>query len=281
MKPLALNKIRSAKKTGLYSLLVIIAIIVPWHSPLFAHEPIFGVGPHTMYEGGIGIEIEGELSKDESINNYEMEYGITPDFTATIKIPVVFVHGEDKNYSGLGDISLRFKWRFIRIDAPGASDGVALVGGIKFPTGTSGSSEPTGTGSTDFLTAITYGHESLRWYWWTDVWYLITTEGAGINRGDIFFYDAAFGVRPWILSYEQPDLVVLLEINGRHTGKSRRGDKIIPDTGGNLITAGPAILFSYRNYMFKGGIAFPVTWSLNGSQSRPHTEGVIGIEGHF
>lgn len=276
-----MEQIRIIKNISISLFAGILTIILCNSSPLFAHEPLFGVGPHTMYKGGIGIEIEGELSEDESINNYEIEYGVTPDLTTTLKVPVVYIHEGKKHYSGIGDISFRFKWRFIRKDAPGASDGIALVGGIKLPTGTSGGSEPTGTGSTDFLAAITYGHESRRWYWWTDMRYLITTEGAGINRGDIFFYDAAFGVRPWLLSYEQPDLVILMEVNGKHTGKSRRGNVILSNTGGDIISIGPAILFSYRNYMLKGGIAFPAEWSLNGSQSRPPVEGIIAIEGHF
>lgn len=259
--------------------MVLVGGVLPWSAA--AHEPIFGVGPHTIFQGGVAIEVEGEFSEHEITNAYELAYGITPDLTVTSRLPLVYINEDDADRFGVGDALLRLKWRFLRIDSPGAQDSMAIVGGVKLPTASTAGDRPLGTGSTDGLSALTYGHEGRRWYWWLDARYLLTTQGEGINRGDVFFSDAALGVRPWLLRYEEPDLVLLAEGNGRHIGTARTAGQDVPNTGGDIVTAGPAIFFTYRNYGLKAGVAVPVWWSLNGTEPDPGIEGVAALEGHF
>lgn len=271
----------SAKGRPWATPLTAVLVIALWPGAAFAHEPIFGVGPHTIFQGGVAAEVEGEFSKEAIANVYELAYGVTHSVTITSRLPLLYLHDGDANRFGVGDGQLRFKWRFLRIDSLGAQDSMALVGGIKLPTGNPRGEPPLGTGSTDWLGALTYGHEGRRWYWWTDVRYLLTTEGGGVDRGDVFFYDGAFGVRPWLLRYDQPDLVVLAELNGRHIGAAHTANDAVPNTGGNVLTGGPAIFFTYRNYALKGGIAFPLWHSLRGTQPDPQLEGVVALEAHF
>ena len=247
---------------------------------VWGHEPIFGVGPHTVFAGGMAVEVEGELSEDEIANVYELAYGVTPDLTVTGQLPLVY-RAAGAGRFGVGDASLRVKWRFLRRDSPGAQDQLAVVAGVKLPTGPSAGELPLGTGSTDWMGALTYGHEGRRWYGWADVRYLFATEGAGVDRGDVFFYDAAFGVRPWLLWYDQPDLVVLAEVNGRHIGAVRRAGANVSGSGGDIVTAGPALFLTYRNYALKAGVAIPVWWSMNGTQPDPGVQGIVALEGHF
>ena len=245
-----------------------------------AHEPIFGVGPHTLFEGGVAAEVEVEFGEDGLTNAYELAYGITPDLTVTASVPLVFRSEASQGRFGLGDAAVRMKWRFLRLDSLGASDAVAFVAGLKLPTGAATGEVPLGSGSEDLLAALTYGHEGRRWYWWADVRYLLTTPAGSLDRGDVFFYDAAFGVRPWLLEYDEPDLVVLAEVNGRHIGVATRDGRVVPDSGADVVTAGPAIFFTYRNYALKAGISFPLWWSRGGTQA-PEIEGVVAFEGHF
>jgi len=66
-------------------------------SGAYAHEPIFGLGPHTIFKGGIGVEaeIEGERSsgagevETEYVLQSEIIYGITTDLSATLAVPYV------------------------------------------------------------------------------------------------------------------------------------------------------------------------------------------------
>ena len=246
-----------------------------------AHEPGFGIGPHTMYRGGVGVELGFEFEGRALAYVNELAYGITEDLTVTAALPFRDVTVGGTSRQGLGDAMLRIKWRFLRSDLRGATNQVALVAGARLPTARTGGSIPLGSGTTDFLLALAYGHEGRRWYWWGDVRYLLINSREGIDRGDTVFLDAAFGVRPWLLTYKQPDLVLLAEVNGRRTGPSVRNGVELPERGGSIVTAGPSLLFSYRNYMFKAGFAHPVWHSPSGSQPDPGVRGFIAFEAHF
>ena len=95
------------------------------------------------------------------------------------------------------------------------------------------------------------------------------------------FYDVAWGVRPVRSGYERPDLVELVEANGRTAGKAVLEGVEIPNTGGRRLSVSPGFLLSLRNVMLKGGVNIPVSWRLNGVQENPDPEIVIGVEFHL
>ena len=70
-----------------------------------AHEPLFGLGPHTIWKYGYAVETKANIRDDGWVNQTELLYGITPDMAVTVGIPVAFPEG---NYgSGIGDVSAR------------------------------------------------------------------------------------------------------------------------------------------------------------------------------
>ncbi len=268
-----------AKESSLTAILA--ALLVVWTvSPVLAHEPLFGVGPHTIYQNGLGLEMELEVEDEEVSVHNEAIYGVTPDLAVTLVAPWVRKEEGNRSISGLGDISLRGKWRFFRRDGAGRQDALALVFGAKFPTGDEQAEMPLGTGSTDFFGGIAAGRESRRWYYFGDLRYRANTEADGLRQGDIFFYDVAWGVRPVRAGYEQPDLVLLVETNGKIAGKAEQDGVTNPNTGGHVLSVSPGFLFSIRNVMLKGGINVPVLWDLNGVQEDPETEILFGVEFH-
>lgn len=72
--------------------LLISLVIAP---PLRAHEPTYGIGPHTIYRGGIGLELEYESARRAYLGtearvqklNLETIYGIHEDLAVTLAIP--------------------------------------------------------------------------------------------------------------------------------------------------------------------------------------------------
>jgi hypothetical protein len=273
-----------------------------------AHEPVFSLGPHTLYKGGIGVEFETEyLAKSKLLENgnrisdpmdqkatrlvfpTEIIYGMTPDWAVTARIPVVSrtfektvagVKDKDRS-SGLGDIVLRSKYRFWRRDTLGVQQAAAIVLGIKLPTGDDEADLPLGTGTTDFVFGLTAGHEGRRLYAFGDLRYRLNTESDDLRAGDTFFYDAALGFRPVLTDYDRPDLVLLVELNGEVARKDERGGTKDPDSGGHTVWLGPNFLLSYRNIMLKGGIRFPVFQELNGTQLGTDYETVLAMEVHY
>ncbi|VAX31268.1 hypothetical protein MNBD_NITROSPIRAE01-441 [hydrothermal vent metagenome] len=273
-----------------------------------AHEPLFSIGPHTLYKGGIGIELEAELlSKSTLLQNgteiedpknqvvtrrlfpIEIIYGLTSNWSVTARIPIVYrrleksVSGQKTKMSseGLGDIVLRSKYRFWRRDSLGVQESAALVFGLKLPTGDDQGPLPLGSGSPDLLFGVTAGHEGRRLYLFGDLRYKLNTEANDRKEGDTFFYDAAIGFRPILTDYYRPDLVLLLEMNAEIAQKDTQSGIKNVNSGGETIWLGPNFLLSYRNLMLKGGVRFPIVQDLNGTQLGSDYEGVIAVEFHY
>lgn len=239
-----------------------------------AHEPLFGLGPHTLYQYGVGLESEVKVVEGGLSLNNELLYGVTPDLAVTLVAP--WVRRDDPGVSGFGDITLRSKWRFLRRDFPGGQDALALHFGMTLPTGGRG-----GPGSTDLFGGISAARESRRWYYFADLRFRLNGEGNAVTRGNVFAYDVAWGLRPVRTRYEQPDLVMLVEANGKVVGRAERRGVPVADSGGHVLSISPGFLLSIRNWMFKGGLQVPVGWDLNGTQEAPEIETVFGVEFHF
>ena len=287
---------------------MITAWALVWPVMVMAHEPVFSLGPHTLYKGGIGIELEAELlSKSRLLKNgremddpqdrkatriifpTEIIYGLTTNLALTTRIPVVYrtfeknaASGKDQDRSaGLGDILFRSKYRFWRRDTLGVQQAAAVVLGVKLPTGNDEADLPLGTGSTDYIFGLTAGHEGRRLYVFGDLRYRLNTEANGVRAGNIFFYDAALGFRPRLTDYYRPDLVLLLEFNGEAGQKDELNGGVDPDSGGRTLWLGPNFLLSYRNHMLKGGIRFPFLQRLNGIQLGQDYEAALAMEIHY
>ncbi len=261
----------------------------------YAHEPIFGLGPHVIYKGGTGIEVEFEGERasgaGETENQYslhsEIMYGLTPDLALTLAIPYILkkkIESErgEKTSSGVGDISLRLKYRFWRHDSPGIQDSAAVITGIKLPTGDDDKTPGLGTGSTDFFIGLAVARESLKWYYFGDVRYRINTRGSDdLRKGNVLFTDLSIGVRPWPTEYLKPDLVVLLEMNWELIMKDHLGGTEVDDSGGNRLFLSPCFFFTYRNLALKGGVQIPVYQNMYGHQPEDDYRFSLSVEVHY
>ena len=272
-----------------------ILLIPIFHGVGMAHEPIFGLGPHVIYKGGLGIEVEYEQEKASDHNEKEknrgltteMIYGITANLAATIAVPYSF-HKEVSDpgsrlvSSGLGDVSMRLKYRFWRHDLPGIQDSAAIIAGVKLPTGDSHDTPRMGSGSTDFLMGFAAARESLKWYYFGDARVKINTEGTGdLKKGNLFFADVAIGLRAWPTEYLKPDLVLMTELNWETQGKDELNGRKAQDSGGNQLFISPGFFFTYRNWALKGGVQLPIYQSLNGEQPEDDYRFSIAVEIHY
>lgn len=270
-----------------------VAFVFLFFAKTFAHEPTFGIGPHTIYRGGIGLELEYESARRAYLGtearvqklNFETIYGIHEDLSITLAVSQVTKtirsSGRTISESGVGDILLRTKWRFYRDDQFGAVDQLAIIGGVKLPTGSHSGAVALGSGSTDFLVGFAAGRETRLWYYFADARYRLNTAKGGDRQGNLFQYDAAFGVRPYQSEYWTPDLVTLVEINGRLEAKESVNRVINPNSGGHVLSIAPGILLSYRNVMLKTALKIPLIQDLNGLQLENKEEFIVAIELHL
>ena len=252
-----------------------------------AHEPIFGIGPHTIYKDGIGLELEYEREQSEhgteQALHYEAAYGLTADWVVVITIPQVQKTEQAQTASGIGDTTLKTKYRFYRKDYPeGRQDQLALLAAIKLPTGNYEAEPSLGSGSTDYLLGLTGGQESRTLYYFADLCYRFNGENPKqLKQGDAWLYGASLGFRPWLSEYWEPDLVVLLELFGKRQAKAQLKGQALENSGGHAVFMGPSFLWSYKNWMVTGGLGWPVLQDLNGKQEQEQYRFALGIEQHL
>ncbi len=222
-----------------------------------AHEPLFGLGPHTMYKYGFALESEFEQFDGAWYNTSELLYGITADWAITLAAAYPLETGTTPTIW-----ALRTKYRFYREDMPGASKQAALHGGIFL--------SPDGAQNRyDYFLGLSYGYESRRHYFFSGLRYRVNNNIGNIARADI-----AYGIRPWLLEYLQPDPVFLIELNGR----TNFAKAAVAESSTYVLGFSPGLLFSYRNIMFKTGVMIPFLYDGN---IKPANELIVGLEYHF
>ena len=243
--------------------------------PGAAHNPIFTPGPHLVYGGGLEATIgytrerasgAGAAATEQGAN-LELEYGLTSNWTAEMELPFADKDVNARGSAGLGDLVLRSRYRFLRLDSPGAQRSAALLAQVKLPTGDDGRSPRLGSGSTDFVGGLLYGREGRRWYYNLAARYRLNSEGGGgLEKGDRQFLDVVGGVRPFLTGYLQPDAVVFLELNLENAGRDQLNGVDLADTGGWELFLSPGLFATYRNVALRKGVQIPDAENLNSCQ---------------
>ena len=266
--------------------------------PVLRHNPIFGLGPQTIWKGGIGVglEVEGTRAasateaKDQALHA-ELLYGVTQDLTLTLALPltqrksvrglVPGVGQVDRDATGIGDAVIRAKWRIFHRFSGSTQYHAAFVGGLKVPLANTSSDPPLSSGSTDFLGGFTISRDGLRSYLWTSALVRANGEAFGVKRGNEYRYDAAVGLRPWIPKYTGVDALFVVEFNGVTAARTVAGAVPQPLTGGTVLAVSPGFWLTLRNWALLGGVKLPVYQNLRGDQPKFDYTVVLKIETHM
>ncbi|GMR00930.1 MAG: hypothetical protein BMS9Abin19_0273 [Gammaproteobacteria bacterium] len=253
--------------------------------PVFAHDPVFGLGPHVLFKGG--VEIAPEIFIDRAGDNkrdvagLELTYGLTGDWAAGIDIPYVKKSTNSSSESGQGDLRLFTKYRFWRKDGPGVQQSMTVAVKVKTNTGSSGDSNVS-SGTTDSMLGLAYGYESRKWYRWAALRYLFNGENdTGLRRGNKILYDLVGGIRQHQTSYLEPDTVWLLELNGEYSERNELDGSALSNSGGNEVFVSPGIFWTLRNFAVKAGVQIPVLSQLNESQQKTDYRARLILEWHL
>ncbi len=243
--------------------------------PASAHEPVFAPGAHTHSKGLAEISLAyqrqrasggGENKTDQELA-LEYEYGLTANWTAKVDVPLVDKSVINDGSTGIGDIALATKYRFLRKDLPGKQFSTSALFQIKLPTGDDDRSPRLGSGSTDFTGGLLHGLESRRWYYNTDARFRLNTEGGGgLKKGNKVLLDLVGGVRPVLTGYKEPDTVLFFEFNWENAGRDSLNGADVADSGGWELFASPGIFWTYRFFAVTAGVQIPIAENLNGGQ---------------
>jgi len=236
-----------------------------------AHEPIYGLGPETLPKYLSAFEFGFHFFNDKI--QYELGYGfgITQNWTVRLDMPAI---GAGNDF-GWGNIKFRTKYALWRKTGPGVLQRLTLIAGASLPTANTNLAPDVRT----FTLGLANGYESRRWYYFSDIGYTTVSSSQSVVPGNKFRYNLVGGIRPVKSSYLKPDLVLLVELNGEWSTKSKNNGDVVPNTEGNTLAVGPGFLFSYRNIMLKGGIQFGI--SNTAYVDKKQTNGLVSLEYHF
>lgn len=258
---------------GVLTIMIILIIGIGHALPGEAHEPLFMISPEAPGKGAFDMhtEITHERQGDEREFELEQEftYGLTRDLAVGFTVPFVreeaITPGGQTTENGLGDPTLRFKWRFWDKDLPGAKYAVAAMMQSTLPIGEGNGR--LGRDKPSLAAGLTHGREGLHWYYVMDARYLYHVEDGDTKPGDRLHLDVAYGLRPVLRGLEETDIVYFFELNYLHERKAEINGLGNPDSGGDFLFFSPEVLVAPTNrIMLRGGVQIPVLQSLNGRQ---------------
>ncbi|GBD03947.1 hypothetical protein HRbin19_01248 [bacterium HR19] len=185
------------------------------------HEPLFVEGARTMWKGGLMLEFSWEhekMKKENGFeflknNSFELEtiYGITPNISVRANL--------NAGNSEINPI-LGTRIRFFRFDGFGLQESLSL----NFAVSSKGSRG-----------GISFASEGRRFYLFS---FFSGELPHSFQKLEIPF-GLAFGIRPYLAEYDQPDLVILTEF--LRTESAFFGFSVFP---------------SIKNFALQGGILF-------------------------
>jgi hypothetical protein len=160
--------------------------------------------------------------------------------------------------SGLGDIALLGRYTFLKSEAPDATNILAAVFGVKFPTGRTDAKTSDGmnyldshlqpgTGSTDYLLGLSYSHALQRFSLSANLLGTMPTEGKfGDTKhkfGNALNYDVTgkYRIAPEAFTPTRPQWFVALGINGEVRERETENGLTVVDSGGNTTYLSPGI----------------------------------------
>lgn len=249
-----------------------------------AHDPIFGIGPHTLYKGGVEIHagVHQERADDRNTEGeVEVKYGITSDWVAGIGTGWAVGDAQAGPDSGRSASSIATKYRFWRKDMLAAQESAAAFGTVILDDGERHAGpEPEGN---DYLLGLTYGFEGRKWYRWASLRYRKNADTVtGAERPDVWLLDLVGGIRFSPTEYYQADWVWMLELNGEVIERVARGlGDERGQLGGNQWFLSPGLMWTYRNFAVKAGIQLPIFDDLAEDQRQDDYRARLELELHL
>ena len=233
----------------------------------YAHEPLYGFGPHVLFKGGFAPHVTANWSSNEFETEYALGYGITRSWTMLAETPF---HSENNSYH-FGGFNLKSKYRFWLKTKPGISHQGSFITKLALP---SADGKPT-----TLNLALTTGREALKFYWFATAGYAFRFLDNDLVPGNNLLYNVSLGYRPFKVNYYKPDIVFFLETSGNIYQKSILNGERVKQSGGTNLAVAPTFFLTYRNLAVRGGVQFGVLESQ--SVTKPETNYKLTIELHI
>jgi len=248
----------------------------------------------VRFHGGYMDMSNGENNwMKEQMYELSVGYGLTRDLSLyiqpTYKVKEMEMSGGGmimkESASGVGDTDVLARYRFRKKDREDGSCQQALLLGIKLPTGAWNIEEngtrlmdmvQPGTGSTDYSAGLAVTHRKGNFTLDGDVIYTITAENQKDYKfGNLLRYDLA-GL------YQIKDLYLMMELNGRATGRDEVSGTGQDNTGGHQIFITPGVSYHVLpNTMLMLSVQVPIYTDMNGEAQKTNYHAMGGLHWYY
>jgi len=212
--------------------------------------------------------------------------GVTPRLTGFATLPMLALRRTEVGSSrrrdapAFGDLTLLGRYMvFVDDYAPLSTRRVAVLGGIKLPTG----ADRFGTPSYDPILGVVGTWAANRHELDVDALFRLTTERRQFEAGDRLRYDVAYRYRLWPERFGSglAQLNGILELNGSWTGRTEEGGGTLRDSGGNVLLIAPGFQLVTNRLILEASLQLPLAQDLRGSQLETDLIGVISVRVPF
>ena len=206
--------------------------------------------------------------------------GVTPRLSAFATLPLLARRRSEEGGSSrrdapaFGDLTLLGRYMvFIDDYAPLSTRRVAVLGGIKLPTG----ADRFGTPSYDPILGAVSTWAANRHELDVDVLYTITTERHDFEAGDLVRYDVAYRYRLWPKRFRERliQLNGILELNGSWMGRTEEDGEVDRHSGGHVLFIAPGLQLVTNRWILEASLQVPLVQNLRGPQLETDLIGVV------
>ena len=282
----------------------------------------------SMQLNGREVANPADQYLETSTTQFLLGYSFNERFSLQANIPYIHrsfqrpngVGSETGSESGLGDAILLGKFLLLRKDTADSSFAWSLLGGVKFPTGstsqlrdetralngllssggsTHGNTHSStangvttvssihgfdlalGSGSFDTRIGTSIHYRHQRAYFGAAIQYAINSEG---DYGYRYANDLSWDGGPGYYLLSEPSYTLSLEaaISGEHRGADTYKDQPVDSTGFTVVYVGPKVSYTWKDRLTAHlGVDFPVSITNSGLQAVPGPRVRAGVTWMF
>ncbi len=252
--------------------LILLGLLLCWQAQ--AHDPVFSLGPHALFDGGFELTMQVDQSNQTSqhLREYaaEIGYGLTSNWSLFMAFPYADRTQGEESLSGWSDAQVFTKYRLMREDELGAQRSAAILLGVSLKNGKKGEQIDIGNDAVDSFFAVTYGSDTRQQYRWAGARYWrYGKDSSNLQQGSSWYFDYAWGQRLVLNGYQQQDWIALFELNAEFQNRNIFNGEKQNNSGGTLLFASPGIIWAYHNFSAKAGVQIPAYSALNETQDSP------------
>lgn len=228
----------------------------------------------------------------------EFHYGIHPRLEASALVPLLYkkleIGDRHESFSGVGDAWLNLKLNVHKTDGVMSSDRVAVLAGIKFPTGKwddtlRGEEIPfarklqLGTGTFDgrIGVAITYINDRHRFS--IDAWGQASSKRDGVRPGPILRADAAYWCRlfPAAFAEGESGMELRLVADAWYMHRWHTSGELGSDAG-NQFWIAPGLQFNATKWLtLEGNVAVPLVDTIKDEYGHSRWSAFVAVKIYF